>query len=241
MTGALDSHAQGSLVFGADPGAAARLNLGPVGNEPPDLLDVLVVNELDVLDAEGANPAPRHKPSAGAPPRTSSRPAASRASGRASAWPSWGTSPLWSIRRPVRGFGCHTFRFLLRFPVVLITRLEGQIVGFVVWWLVASALTAAVAATVAVTTASTTVFVVSPASQHLHFSERDVQRVARLAIPIRIAASPQTALNIDLLTPGQILVANICKATECAAPEPFGLFTLFAVCRPVATVGSNVE
>ena len=150
MPGALDGDAQGPLVLGADPGAAARLDFGPVGNEPPYLLDVLVVYELDMLDAEGADPASRHKPPAGTSTGAPARSAATRPSG-ASARPSGWAAPrssgwtalLRAVRRPVGGgcFGSHTFRFLWLSPASerlgqgvifeILAVLEGQIVGFV--------------------------------------------------------------------------------------------------------------
>jgi hypothetical protein len=43
VPGALYGDAQRPLVLGADTGAAARFDLGPVGHKPPYLVDVLVV------------------------------------------------------------------------------------------------------------------------------------------------------------------------------------------------------
>ena len=187
MAGALDGNPQGPLVLGADPGAAARLDFGPVGNEPPDLLDVLVVNELNVFDAEGANPASRHKPPTRSSAGASSRSAASRptrwTAPRSSGW----ASPLRSVRRPV-GWGCfrsHTYRFLLNFPVVWVMRLEGQIVGFVIRRLIVSALSSPISAPVSITS---TGVVVSAAPQELHFAGVDFERIARLTISVGIAS-----------------------------------------------------
>ena len=58
MPGALDSQAEGALVLGANPALAARLNFGPVRYEPAQLLEVLIVNSLDVVHTEGADPPP---------------------------------------------------------------------------------------------------------------------------------------------------------------------------------------
>lgn len=76
VAGALDGEAQGPLVLGADSGAAARLDFGPVGDEPPDFVDVFVVDEFDVFDAEGADAAAGDEPPAGASAGASARPAA---------------------------------------------------------------------------------------------------------------------------------------------------------------------
>ena len=103
----LYSNSQRPLVFGADAGSATRLDLGSVRNKAADLVHILVIDDLDMFNAEGADPASRHK----APPRP-----ASRASTRSrSAWPprrasahwSGGTSSLWPIRRPAGGFSRH--------------------------------------------------------------------------------------------------------------------------------------
>ena len=55
LSGPLDGHPEGALVFGADAGAAARLNLSPLRNEPPNLVNLFVIDVLHVLYAEGAN------------------------------------------------------------------------------------------------------------------------------------------------------------------------------------------
>ena len=153
VTCALNSDPQGPLVLGANSGAAARFDFRPVGNEPPDLLDVLVVNELDVFDTESANTTPRHKPSPGPPAGTSSRPTSrpSGTSARASRW----SPALGSVRRPVGRscFGCHTYRFLLNIPVLYVVRLERQIVGLVIRRLTVSALSSPIAAPVSITAA----------------------------------------------------------------------------------------
>ena len=113
MARTLDRNAKGALVLGTDAGAAPRLDFCPVGNKPPDFVDVLVVDYLDVLDTEGTHPASRHKATsgaaAGAPAGTASRSASGAAAGRSGGAPS-----LWSIRRPVAGFGSHISSVPLR-------------------------------------------------------------------------------------------------------------------------------
>ena len=52
LSGPLDGHPEGALVFGADAGAAARLNLSPLRNEPPNLVNLFVIDVLHVLYAE---------------------------------------------------------------------------------------------------------------------------------------------------------------------------------------------
>ena len=52
MPGALDSKAQRSLVFCADPRPATGLNLGAVRNEAPDAFNIFVVDIFDVIYAE---------------------------------------------------------------------------------------------------------------------------------------------------------------------------------------------
>ena len=77
VPGPLNGGAERPLVFSAHAGAAAGLDLGPVGNEPPDPVDFLVIDVLDVLDAEGADPAAGSEPPAGPPARPPSRSASS--------------------------------------------------------------------------------------------------------------------------------------------------------------------
>lgn len=52
VPGSLDRQPQGSLVFGADSGTAARFYLRPVGNKPANAVHVLVVDGFHVVNAE---------------------------------------------------------------------------------------------------------------------------------------------------------------------------------------------
>ena len=67
LPGPLNRRPKGALVFCADTGAAPRLNLGPLGNEPSDFVDIFVVDVRNVLYAEGANLPPANEAPAGAP------------------------------------------------------------------------------------------------------------------------------------------------------------------------------
>ncbi len=85
VPGALDSQAQRALVPGADAGASAGLDLGPVGNKPADFIGILVIYDLDVFDAESADAAARNEPASRPSARAPARSSAARAAGRASA------------------------------------------------------------------------------------------------------------------------------------------------------------
>ena len=61
LPGPLDRGPKGALMFGADTGAAPGLNLGPVRNEPPNLIDVFVVDVGYFLDAEGTDLTPAYE------------------------------------------------------------------------------------------------------------------------------------------------------------------------------------
>ena len=80
----LNGYAQCTLMLGADSGPATRLYFCPVGNKPPDLVDILVVDQLDMFYAEGTYPATRDEPPTRATAGTASWP-----------WP-----PLGSTARP---------------------------------------------------------------------------------------------------------------------------------------------
>ena len=55
MPGALNRHGQLSLMAGAGAGDTAGHNLGPVGEESPQLRHVLVINMVGLVHAEGAD------------------------------------------------------------------------------------------------------------------------------------------------------------------------------------------
>lgn len=55
MASALDSYAQATLVASARSGFAARLDLAALGQVAAQSRHVLIVDLLDVIDAEGAN------------------------------------------------------------------------------------------------------------------------------------------------------------------------------------------
>ena len=76
MPRSLDGYPQDPLVPGADSGPAARLDFGPVGDVPAQLLHVLIIDVLDVVHAKGAYPPAWGVTASGAP----SRPPASRTS-----------------------------------------------------------------------------------------------------------------------------------------------------------------
>ena len=102
LPGPLDSGAQGALVFGADSGAAAGLNLRPFRHETPDLINLFVVNMGNFFDAESADLAPAHKSATGT--ATGSAGSAGSAGSSASAWSASAASaksrwrPAWSSR-----------------------------------------------------------------------------------------------------------------------------------------------
>ena len=104
VPGALDGDAQCPLVLCTDSRAPSRFDLRAIRHEASDLVDILVIDDLDVLDAEGADPAPGNKSPTGPATGPSTRPAASR---WAATRTPWGTSALGSIRRPVRCFCSH--------------------------------------------------------------------------------------------------------------------------------------
>jgi hypothetical protein len=107
LPGPLDRTPKGALMFGADTGSAAGLNLSPLGNKSPDLIDVFVIDVDYFLDAEGADLAPAYEPAS----RAST--GASRAAGSsASAWPSATTTTTttesgWWSALSSRGFCRH--------------------------------------------------------------------------------------------------------------------------------------
>jgi len=54
----LQRDGQATLMVGARPGLAARLDLRAVGQVPPETAHVLVVDVIDLVDAELADAAP---------------------------------------------------------------------------------------------------------------------------------------------------------------------------------------
>ena len=98
---ALDGNTQRPLVLGTDPRAAAGLDFRAVGHESPNLVDVLVVDDLDVLNTESADPPSGYEPPARTASGTSARPSATGPSPGSSARWSGGTPTLGRIRRPV--------------------------------------------------------------------------------------------------------------------------------------------
>ncbi len=113
VAGPLNGDTQCPLMFGADTGAAPWLNLRPLGNKPADLVHILVIDELDVFDTEGADPATGNKPTPRPPTWASARSRSAWPSWRATAHGSGGASSLGSIRRPAGGFSCHISFVLL--------------------------------------------------------------------------------------------------------------------------------
>ena len=120
--------------------------------------------------------------------------------------------------------------------------LERQIVGFIPRRFLAAAPSAAVAAaTAAVAAITAAAFAIAAPAHHVHFGKRYLQRIARLAVSVGIAAPPQAALNIYLLPPGQILVADFTQPPERATVEPLGFLALLAVGTPVAAVRRHAK
>lgn len=66
LPGTLNCAAESPLVFGADAGPATGLDLGPLRDEPSDLVNLFVVDVGDFLDTEGADLTTAHKPATGA-------------------------------------------------------------------------------------------------------------------------------------------------------------------------------
>ena len=109
VPGTLNCNSQCSLMLRANAGAAARFDLGPVGHESTNFVDVLVINDLDVFHAESAHTPTGNEPSPRPSTGSSARPSTSRASRRTPAWRSGGTPTLGRVRRPVGCFGSHRF------------------------------------------------------------------------------------------------------------------------------------
>jgi hypothetical protein len=58
VPGTLERDAQATLVLGARACLSSGFNAGAIGKEPSELAGVLVVDDLDLLDAERTHPAP---------------------------------------------------------------------------------------------------------------------------------------------------------------------------------------
>ena len=114
LPGPLDSRPKGTLMFGANTGAAPGFDLGPLGDEPPDLIDVFVIDVGYFFDAEGADFAPAYestsRASTGATGATgpSAWPATAASTTESLWWSAWssggfcrhaGFSPLFSLPR----------------------------------------------------------------------------------------------------------------------------------------------
>ena len=93
----LYSNSQRPLVFGADAGSATRLDLGSVRNKAADLVHILVIDDLDMFNAEGAYPAARHEAPARPASRAATRSRSARPPRRASAHRPRRAPSLWSI------------------------------------------------------------------------------------------------------------------------------------------------
>lgn len=95
-------------MFGTDTCSASGLDLGPLGYEPPNLIDVFVIDVSYFFGAKGADFAPAYESTS----RASSRAArAARATGP-SAWPATAaastTKSGWRSAWSSRGFCRHT-------------------------------------------------------------------------------------------------------------------------------------
>jgi hypothetical protein len=93
MPGALDGSCQGTLVFGADTGLAPGLDLPAVGHVSAEPIGILVVNELDVIDAEAADLSTAVVARSAAPAAES---AATTTTARSSTGSTAARSPAWS-------------------------------------------------------------------------------------------------------------------------------------------------
>ena len=109
MASPLDCHSKRPLVLRTDPRSAAGLDLCPVGNKPPNLVNVLVVDELDMFHAEGADTATGNEPPPGPPTRSSAGSGSSRSSAGTPASRPGGAPSLWPVRRSVCRFSCHIY------------------------------------------------------------------------------------------------------------------------------------
>lgn len=106
LPGPLDSGAQGALMFGADSGSAARLNLSPFRHETPDLINLFIVNMGNFFDAESADLAPAHKSTTG-----TAAGSAGSAGSSASAWAAGSSASAksrWRSAWSSRGFCRHS-------------------------------------------------------------------------------------------------------------------------------------
>ena len=99
LAGTLDGGPERPLVFGTNTGAPSGLNFGPFRNEPPNLVNLFVVDVLYVLHAKSAHPAPGRKPapgpSAGTPPTAGSAAPSAGAALWGSAWSSSAFTGHW--------------------------------------------------------------------------------------------------------------------------------------------------
>jgi hypothetical protein len=99
LPGPLDGGSQGTLMFGADTGSTAGLNLGPFGNKPANFINLFVVNMRDVFCAKGTDLTTTYKPASGATTGSSASAAWSSSASAESLWRS-----AWSSR----GFSGHS-------------------------------------------------------------------------------------------------------------------------------------
>ena len=126
LPGPLDSRPKGTLMFGANTGAAPGFDLGPLGDEPPDLIDVFVIDVGYFFDAEGADFAPAYESTSRA---SSGASGAARATGP-SAWPATAaastTKSGWRSAWSSRGFCRHASSSPLFFAATI--ELKWQVV-----------------------------------------------------------------------------------------------------------------
>jgi len=106
LPGPLDSGAQGALMFGADSGSTARLNLSPFRHETPDLINLFIVNMGNFFDAESADLAPAHKSTTGTAAGSAGSAGSSASAG--SAGSSASAKSRWRSAWSSRGFCRHS-------------------------------------------------------------------------------------------------------------------------------------
>ena len=90
--------------------------------------------------------------------------------------------------------------------------------------------TGVAAALVAVATpvSAGVVHLITPSAQHLHFGDVDVQRETGSAVASIVLPRSEPALDVDLLTAGEVLVTNVGETPESGAVEPLSFLALFA-------------
>ena len=69
----------------------------------------------------------------------------------------------------------------------------------------------------------------TPFAKHHHFIGNNFNAIVFTAFFVFPAAGLQSSFNVDLLTLGEILFADLCQVTPGNYIEPFGLVMTFAI------------